>query len=81
MIPTVFTWREMKVVMRHKLIIDGNAVYEIDDDCIRCGEQDQRLEQKEMDAALFQESNGEEDRLGDEWKNSAYQRNIERSEA
>lgn len=70
----------MKVVIRHKLIIDGNAVYEIDDDCIRCGEQDQRSEQKVMDAALFRESNGEEDRLGDEWKNSAHQRNIERSE-
>lgn len=22
--------------MRHKLIIDGNAVYEMDDECLRC---------------------------------------------
>ena len=22
--------------MRHKLVIDGNAVYEIDDDCLNC---------------------------------------------
>lgn len=22
--------------MKHKLIIDGNAVYEIDDDCVAC---------------------------------------------
>ena len=22
--------------MRHKLVIDGNAVYEIDDECLKC---------------------------------------------
>ena len=27
--------------MRRKLIIDGNAVYEIDDDCVRCKETQQ----------------------------------------
>ena len=27
--------------MRRKLIIDGNAVYEIDDDCVRCKERQQ----------------------------------------
>ena len=25
--------------MRHKLIIDGNAVYEIDEECLRCREE------------------------------------------
>jgi len=27
--------------MRRKLIIDGNAVYEIDDECVRCKEAQQ----------------------------------------
>lgn len=26
--------------MRHKLIIDGNAVYEVDDECMACQETD-----------------------------------------
>ena len=30
--------------MRRKLIIDGNAVYEIDDECVRCKEISQKQE-------------------------------------
>ena len=33
--------------MRHKLIIDGNAVYEIDDECMAC----QEAEHKEYSCA------------------------------
>ena len=27
--------------MRHKLIIDGNAVYEVDDECMACQEEEE----------------------------------------
>ena len=36
--------------MRRKLIIDGNAVYEIDDECARCQEKRQEADQKKVDS-------------------------------
>ena len=32
--------------MKHKLIIDGNAVYEIDDDCLACLQAEEQWEEK-----------------------------------
>lgn len=32
--------------MRHKLIIDGNAVYEMDDECLRCQEEERKKRQE-----------------------------------
>lgn len=37
--------------MRRKLIIDGNAVYEIDDECARCQEKRQEVDQKKVDSS------------------------------
>jgi hypothetical protein len=33
-------------ILKHKLIIDGNAVYEIDDDCLACLQAEEQWEEK-----------------------------------
>jgi len=51
--------------MRRKLIIDGNAVYEIDDDCIRCKEirQEQISVQNKTREHIFADVSRKDERM------------------
>ena len=45
--------RNENEVMRHKLVIDGNAVYEIDDDCLKCRRGKRQEEGQEKEAEIY----------------------------
>ncbi len=67
--------------MRRKLIIDGNAVYEIDDDCVRCKERQREQTsgwQTSEDQTLTDDDGKKECRRGNEIHQDAVRQNENR---
>ena len=72
--------------MRHKLVIDGNAVYEIDDECLKCRQENgkdrhnNRLYRQTAAGRSGQEREKERERKGKGERRRDMRREIGRDE-
>ena len=57
--------------MRHKLVIDGNAVYEIDDDCLGCRQKEETARKEGCSGSRRKEAKRRKKEVGcgQNWKN------------